>query len=100
MPLAANATSGDRVDWQAINWKPVYRTVENLRQRIFQASRKGGLKRIRSLQRLICLQQFHPWFFTAPAESDTVITAVHVIPRLAKPARPGAHRRGKRLNPR
>jgi hypothetical protein len=39
-------------------------------------------------QRLICLQQFHPWFFTAPAESDTVITAVHVTPRLAEPARP------------
>ena len=39
-------------------------------------------------QRLSCLQQFHAWFFTAPEGSDTVITAVHVTPRLAEPAFP------------
>jgi RNA-directed DNA polymerase len=53
MQLAANVTSGDRVDWQAINWKRVYQTVKNLRQRIFRASREGDLKRVRSLQRLM-----------------------------------------------
>jgi RNA-directed DNA polymerase len=53
MQLAANVTSGDAVDWYAINWKHVYRTVKNLRQRIFRASREGDLKRVRSLQRLM-----------------------------------------------
>jgi RNA-directed DNA polymerase len=53
MQLAANVTSGDAVDWQAIDWKRVYRTVKNLRQRIFRASRNGDLTRVRSLQRLM-----------------------------------------------
>jgi len=53
MQLAANVTSGDQVDWQAIDWKRVYRTVKNLRQRLFRASREGDLKRVRSLQRLM-----------------------------------------------
>jgi RNA-directed DNA polymerase len=53
MQHAANVTSGDRLDWHAIDWKHVYRTVKNLRQRIFRASRDGDLKRVRSLQRLM-----------------------------------------------
>jgi RNA-directed DNA polymerase len=53
MQPAANVTSGDVVDWQAIDWKRVYRTVKNLRQRIFRASRTGDLTRVRSLQRLM-----------------------------------------------
>ena len=53
MQPAANVTSGDAVDWQAIDWKHVYRTVKNLRQRIFRASRTGDLARVRSLQRLM-----------------------------------------------
>ena len=53
MQPAANVTSGDQGDWQAIDWKPVYRTVKNLRQRIFRASRAGDLTRVRSLQRLM-----------------------------------------------
>jgi hypothetical protein len=53
MQLAANVTSGDPVDWQSINWKQVYQTVKNLRQRLFRASREGDLKRVRSLQRLM-----------------------------------------------
>jgi RNA-directed DNA polymerase len=53
MQRAANVTSGDQVDWHAIDWKHVYRTVKNLRQRIFRASRDGDLKRVRSLQRLM-----------------------------------------------
>ena len=43
MQRAANVTSGDAVDWHAIDWKRVYRTVKNLRQRIFRASRNGDL---------------------------------------------------------
>ena len=53
MQPAANVTSGDAVDWQTIDWKRVYRTVKNLRQRIFRASRDGDLTRVRSLQRLM-----------------------------------------------
>ncbi len=53
MQLAANVTSGDPVDWQAIDWKRVHQRVKNLRLRIFRASREGDLKRIRSLQRLM-----------------------------------------------
>ena len=53
MQLAANVTSGDQVDWHATNWKHVYATVKNLRQRIFRASREGDRKRVRSLQRLM-----------------------------------------------
>ncbi len=53
MQLAANVTSSDVLDWQAIDWKRVYRTIKNLRQRIFRASREGDLKKVRSLQRLM-----------------------------------------------
>src|SRR5262245_11727809 len=53
MQRAANVTSGDAVEWHAIDWKRVYRTVKNLRQRIFRASRQGDLTRVRSLQRLM-----------------------------------------------
>ncbi len=53
MQHAANVTSGDVLDWHAIDWKRVYRTVKNLRQRLFRASREGDLRRVRSLQRLM-----------------------------------------------
>jgi len=53
MQRAANVTSGHQVDWHAIEWKQVYRTVKNLRQRIFRASRDGDRKGVRSLQRLM-----------------------------------------------
>jgi RNA-directed DNA polymerase len=53
MQHAVNVTSGNPVDWHSIDWKHVYRTVKNLRQRIFRASRAGDLTRVRSLQRLM-----------------------------------------------
>src|SRR5262245_59453122 len=53
MQHAANVTSGHPVDWQAIDWKRVYRRVKNLRQRIFRASRANDLTRVKSLQRLM-----------------------------------------------
>jgi RNA-directed DNA polymerase len=53
MQHAANGTSGDPIDWHAVDWKRVYRHVKNLRQRIFRASRDGDLKKVRSLQRLM-----------------------------------------------
>jgi RNA-directed DNA polymerase len=53
MQHTANVTSGDEFEWQAIDWKSVYRTIKNLRQRIFRASKDGDLKTVRSLQRLM-----------------------------------------------
>ena len=53
MQRAANVTLGDAFDWQATDWKQVYRRVRNLRQRIFRASRGNDLKKVRSLQRLM-----------------------------------------------
>jgi RNA-directed DNA polymerase len=53
MQPAAHVTSGDLLDWHAIEWKQVYRRVRNLRQRIFRASRDNDLKKVRSLQRLM-----------------------------------------------
>jgi hypothetical protein len=43
MPLAANVPPGNDLDWHAIDWKPIYRIVKNLRQRIFRASRDAPL---------------------------------------------------------
>src|ERR1700736_2706586 len=40
-------------DWQTIEWKRAYRTVRNLRQRIFRATQEGNLKKVRSLQKLM-----------------------------------------------
>ena len=53
MQSIANVTFGDDQTWHAIDWKQVYRTVKNLRQRIFRASRENDLKTVRSLQRLM-----------------------------------------------
>lgn len=53
MQPTANVTFGDDWQWHTIDWKPVYRIVKNLRQRIFRASREGDLKKVRSLQRLM-----------------------------------------------
>jgi RNA-directed DNA polymerase len=53
MQPTAHVTSGDLPDWHAMEWKRVYRTVKNLRQRIFRASRDGDLKKVRALQRLM-----------------------------------------------
>jgi RNA-directed DNA polymerase len=53
MQLTANVTPGDGLDGYASDWKQVYRTVKNLRQRIFGASRGGDPKKVRSLQQLM-----------------------------------------------
>src|SRR5262244_1758272 len=77
MPHAANVTSGDVLDWHAIDWKRVYRTVKNLRQRIFRASREGDLRRVRSLQRLMLRST------TNVLESVRRVTQVHQGKRTA-----------------
>jgi RNA-directed DNA polymerase len=40
-------------DWQQVNWRKANRLVKNLRQRIFQATRKQQWKQVRNLQRLL-----------------------------------------------
>jgi RNA-directed DNA polymerase len=40
-------------DWRSINWRKAYRIVRNLRQRIFKATQKGNLRKVRSLQKLM-----------------------------------------------
>jgi N-terminal domain of reverse transcriptase len=59
MQLTANVTPGDGLDGHASDWKWAYRTVKNLRQRIFGASREGDLRKVRSLQQLMLRCQLH-----------------------------------------
>ena len=42
-----------QTDWNAINWRKAVKSVRNLRQRIFRASKKGDHKKVRSLQKLM-----------------------------------------------
>jgi hypothetical protein len=53
--LRANVTTSSRTDitWQTIEWRPVYRTINNLRRRFYRASAEGDLKRVHSLQKLM-----------------------------------------------
>ena len=48
----ANGTER-HTNWNAINWRPVNKCGSNLRQRIFRATLKGDLKKVRSLQKLM-----------------------------------------------
>jgi RNA-directed DNA polymerase len=50
--VAVNGPEGDVVDWDAVDWRRVDDDVRRLRQRIFTATRAGGLKRVRNLQKL------------------------------------------------
>src|SRR6266480_7198611 len=51
-PFSANGTE-TQTDWNAINWRQANRTVRNLRQRLFRATKEGNLKKVRSLQKLM-----------------------------------------------
>jgi RNA-directed DNA polymerase len=48
-----NGLSGERSDWDAVQWRRVETDVQRLRQRIFAASRAGDLKKVRNLQKLM-----------------------------------------------
>lgn len=43
--------------WDDVNWKKAYRTVRNLRRRIFRASKEGNNRNVRKLQRLMLQSQ-------------------------------------------
>jgi RNA-directed DNA polymerase len=48
----ANGTKR-HTEWNGVDWRRTTRTVRNLRQRIFRASKEGDLKKARSLQKLM-----------------------------------------------
>jgi len=48
-----NGPEGERLDWDAVQWRWVEADVQRLRQRIFAASRAGDLKKVRNLQKLM-----------------------------------------------
>lgn len=49
----ANGAEGRTTDWNTIDWHKVERTVRNLRQRIFRASKEGDHRKVKSLQKLM-----------------------------------------------
>lgn len=49
----ANGAEGWTTDWNAVDWRKVERSVRNLRQRIFRASREGDHRKVKSLQKLM-----------------------------------------------
>jgi len=51
--VVVNGPEGERLDWDAVQWRRVESDVERLRQRIFAASRAGDLKQVRNLQKLM-----------------------------------------------
>jgi RNA-directed DNA polymerase len=50
--IPANGAS-EQADWNAVNSRQANRIVRNLRQRIFRASKKGELRKVASLQKLM-----------------------------------------------
>lgn len=54
MLFTTNVTLENHAEcWHALNWRKANRVVRNLRQRIFRATRKGNIKKVRSLQKLL-----------------------------------------------
>lgn len=51
--LGVNGPEDAAPDWDAINWRTHEDHVRRLRQRIFKATKDGGLKKVRNLQKLM-----------------------------------------------
>ena len=51
--MTIDAVSRSEIDWHAINWRKVYRTVCRLQARIVKAVQEGKWRKVRSLQRLL-----------------------------------------------
>jgi len=51
--MTIDAVSRSEIDWHAINWRKVYRTVRRLQARIVKATQEGKWRKVRSLQRLL-----------------------------------------------
>ncbi|GAA5532145.1 group II intron reverse transcriptase/maturase [Deinococcus aluminii] len=52
MQFTANRAK-EPTDWNAINWREQHRKVNNLRKRLFRATREGDHRKVRSLQKLL-----------------------------------------------
>ena len=54
MQSASDASGAFRqTEWQGVDWHHANRLVNNLRQRIFRASKEGDFKKVASLQKLM-----------------------------------------------
>ena len=51
--LSMNGPLGDAEFWASIDWRSEEESVKRLRQRIYRAARKGDLKQVRNLQKLM-----------------------------------------------
>src|SRR5436189_4040946 len=51
--VVVNGPEDAPFDWHAVDWRRVEDDVRRLRLRIFTASKAGGLKKVRSLQKLM-----------------------------------------------
>ena len=51
--MTIDAVSHSKIDWHAINWLEVHRTVRRLQMRIVKATQEGKWHKVRSLQRLL-----------------------------------------------
>ena len=51
--MTIDAVSHSGIDWHAINWQKVYRTVRRLQARIVKATQESKWRKVRSLQRLL-----------------------------------------------
>ena len=84
-----NGPEGERLDWDAVQWRRVEADVERLRQRIFAASRAGDLKKVRNLQKLMLrsrgnalvavrrVTQLNAGRLTAGVDGEVVVAAEH-----------------------
>ena len=106
--LVVNGLSGDRLDWDAVQWRRVEADVQRLRQRIFAASRAGDLKKVRNLQKLMLrsrsnallavrrVTQLNAGRLTAGVDGEVVVTVVqraemaHWLQHHAEPWSPAA----------
>ena len=52
-PFGSNGTSTGKCHWNSIDWPRAYKMVKNLRFRIFKATKRGDVKTVRRLQRLL-----------------------------------------------
>ena len=52
MPATTNVTQ-DSLNWTTVQWPKAHKVVQNLRQRIFRATKAGDLKKVKQLQKLM-----------------------------------------------
>jgi RNA-directed DNA polymerase len=53
IPSQVNGQREQLKDWRQLDWTKVYKTVRNLRRRIFRARKRASWKQLRRLQKLM-----------------------------------------------